>query len=407
MSFLDRNLAKEISWIGIGSIVAQALGLIFMLILARTYSVSDYGLINYTISVGMIVSTFVTAGFPSALVRFISKYINNQEKIDMYFTNVLIATLVILFFVSTVVSVIFRDAGIISIVVGYSLISIYLGIIRGFIIYWKIAIFNVLWNLIKVVVLAIVSYIFFIKSPLFVILLYAFGGLGAIIILELLDLTHIHFHKNYISKRVIKEISSFSIPVTVSMVAYSTLSSIPIILIKSSEGYYWAGLYSAALALTAIFSIIPTAITTITMPKISSIDNKRLRIQYTKQSIKLVLIAGIILFIFIFFFGKLVLQIAFSEKYVASYQFLLVLSAGATFAGLRNVYSALWEGSGRPIISTYDIATASIICISLSLFLIPYLGPIGAAYGYSLGLFTAVLVDLFFWMRYRYSNILN
>ena len=50
MSYLDKNLIKSAALIGIGSVTAQALALCFMLVLARIYSRSDYGLISYTIT---------------------------------------------------------------------------------------------------------------------------------------------------------------------------------------------------------------------------------------------------------------------------------------------------------------------------------------------------------------------
>ena len=170
MSYLDKNLIKSAALIGIGSVTAQALALCFMMVLARIYSRSDYGLISYTISVGTLASTFVAAGFPASFVRFLSRYSDDQNKIDIYFSNILTVTLGILMLVCAAVAVIYRlDVGIISIVIGYSVVYIYLGIIRGFIDYWKIALFNVLWNLFKIVVLVIASYVFLIKSPLFVV----------------------------------------------------------------------------------------------------------------------------------------------------------------------------------------------------------------------------------------------
>ena len=84
-----------------------------------------------------------------------------------------------------------------------------------------------------------------------------------------------------------------------------------------------------------------------------------------------------------------------------------MLSIGAIFAGLRNVFCSLWEGSGHPIIATYDIASASAVCITLSYLLVPSLGPIGAAYGYSLGFVAAVLVDSIYWVKYKYTGKLN
>lgn len=405
---IDSKILKGATWVGIGNVISQALALFFMVILARFYSKADYGLIRYTIYVGTLAATIVAAGFPSALVRFIAKYLGKKEKIDKYFTNIFTITLALLLAVIIGVMIIYKfNIGIISIVIGYSVVYIYLGVIRGFIHYKKIALFNILRNLVKIIVLVVLCYVLFIRSPLFIVLLYAFGGWIAIIVLEIASPTHIRYSPHLISRKVMKEVTTFSIPVMVSMIAFTTLSSIPVIAIKSFYDYEIVALYSAAMTLTIVFGFISVAITTITMPKISNVEDKKRRIKYTVQSFWLVLATGIALYVLIFFFGKLGIEIIFTEKYVLSYPILLILSIGAIFAGLRGVFCALWEGSGHPIISTYDIASASAVCITLSLLLVPSLGPIGAAYGYSLGLITAVLVDLIYWIKYRYTEKLK
>jgi O-antigen/teichoic acid export membrane protein len=408
MKIVDSKILRGATWVGIGNITSQILAFFFMVILARFYSTSDYGLIRYVIYVGTLAATIVAAGFPSALVRFIAKHRGKQEKIDEYFTNIFTITLGLLFAVVMGVTIIYKsNVGIISIVIGYSVVYIYLGVIRGFMHYKKIALFNVLRNLVKIVVLVILCYILLVRSPVFIVILYAFGGWIVILILEVANPTHVHYSPSLISRKTMKEVTTFSIPVMISMLAYTTLLSIPVIAIKSFYNYELVALYSAAMTLTILFSFIPTAIVTMTMPKISNVEDKKQRIKYTVRSLLLVLITGITLYIFIFFFGKLALEIIFTERYVPSYPILIVLSIGAIFAGLRDVFCALWEGSGHPIIATYDMASASAVCITSSFLLVPSIGPIGAAYGYSLGLITAVLVDLIYWIKYRYTGKLN
>jgi len=408
MRILDSKILKGATWVGIGNVTSQILAFLFMVILARFYSKNDYGLIRYVISVGTLVATIVAAGFPSALVRFIAKNLGKQKKIDEYFTNIFTITLGLLFVVVIAVMIIYKfDMMITLIVIGYSVVYIYLGMIRGFIDYKKIALFNILRNLVKVAILLILCYALFVKSPLFIVLLYAFGGWIVILLLELVNPSRIHYSPALISRKTMKEVTVFSIPVMVSMIAYTALSSIPVIAIKYFYDYELVALYSAAMTLTVLFTFIPTALVTITMPKISNVENKSQRIKYTVQSFWFVLASGIVLYIPIFFFGKFALGMIFTEKYVPSYPALLVLSVGTIFTGLRNVFCALWEGSGRPIIGTYDIACASAVCITLSFLLVPCIGSIGAAYGYSLGFVTAVIVDLVYWIKYRHTGKLK
>ena len=404
----DKKILKGITWIGIGNILSQALAFFFMIILARYYSKSDYGYINYVISIGTLAATIVAAGFPSALIRFIAKYLGKQKKLDAYFTNILIINLGLLFAVILGVAIIYRlNIAIISIVLGYSVVYIYLGVIRGFIDYKKIALFNVFRNLIKITILIILCYFLYIRSSFFIILLYAFGGWIVLLILEILKPTQIHFFPNLLSRKVIKEVTKFSIPVMITMFAYTVLANIPVIAIEFYYDFELVGTFSAARTLTIVFSFVPIAIITITYPKIANVENKERRIKYTVQSLKFILISGIIMFTLIIFFGELGLIIVFTEKYASSYPILLILSIGGIFGGLHSAFGSLWGGSGHPIIETYAIITASIVCIILSFILIPFIGPIGVAYASSLGFIGAFIIDLRYWIIYRYTGKLN
>lgn len=402
---MDKKILKASGIVGIGTIISQILGFLFFTILARYYSQSDYGFINYTISVAALAATIVTAGYPSSLVRFIAKHKGKQEVVNEYFSSIITINAGLLFLVIIGVIVIYGfDIGILSIVIGYSVVYIYLGMIRGFIHYTKIALFNILRNLLKIVALIILSYILYIKSPISIILLYAFGGWIVILILELLYPTKIRYSTNFISRKKIIECTKFSIPIMISTYAYSLLTYSPIIALKYFvNDYSIIGIFATAMTLTMVFGFIPLALITITMPTISTIENKKMRIKYTTQSLWIVIISGFFIFACIYVFGENILEFFFTEKYIQSYPILLILSIGAIFSGIRTVFSSLWEGSGTPIISSYDIIVASIICIAMSYLLIPTIGSKGAAYGYSCGLVASVIVDSIFWIRYRYT----
>lgn len=204
-----------------------------------------------------------------------------------------------------------------------------------------------------------------------------------------------------------KEIVIYTMPIMISMLAYTIILNFPTILIKHFYNYELVGIYTVSMTIATIFNFIPTSIVTITMPTISNIESKieakTLRIRYTSQSLKIVLITGILLYAFVIIFGKNLIELFFTKNYSQSYPILLILSIGAIFGGLRNVFCSLWEGMGIPIISTYDIIMAALISSSLSYLFIPYIGPSGAAYGYSFGLIGAVIVDIVYWIRYKGS----
>ncbi len=103
----------------------------------------------------------------------------------------------------------------------------------------------------------------------------------------------------------------------------------------------------------------------------------------------------------------MLMKILLTEKYKASYPILLVLSIGGIFGGAHHAFWALWEGSGHPIIATYGVLSAAVICIVSSFILVPSMGVIGAAFAYSLGNIATILIDSMYWIKYRYNGKLN
>lgn len=391
--------------IGISAVIAQFFGLLFLVIIARFYSQADYGYINYVIQIGGLAATVVAAGFPSAMARFLSRSENNQDKLDRYFSNIFTLTGGLL--VITVLAMIGLygfDIGIISIVIGYSIAYMYLGLNRGLLNYKKIAAYNLLSSLFKILPLLLLCLIFLDKSFNYVLLIYAFAPCLAIFAIEGLISTKIHYSRKYVSGDIIKEVVVFSVPVMISTLGYTALSSIPVLAIKHFYDYQLVGIYSVAITVSVVFTFVPEAINVIMMPAVSRSNNRKSRIELVTQSIWIVLLTGIILYSALLIVGKPFLVMVFTEKYVESYPILVIMAAGAILAGIRNVFCSLWEGSGHPAIATLDICVAAAICTGVGIWLLPGLGPIGAAYGYTLGLTCAVLIDGYFWVRYRYLN---
>lgn len=404
---MNKNLIKASTFVGFSTIISQILGTLFVVMLARFYSVNDYGYISYVMNVGGIAVTIVAAGFPSGLVRFISKNLEDKEKVEEYFSNISTITVGLLFIViASIVNVYGFNIEIISVIIGLSIANLYLAVIRGFIDYKKIALFNIFRNCINLILLCVLCYILNTGSTSFIIMVYAFGSWVTIIVIETVYPKHIRYNLSSISTSKLKEVTAYCFPIMISMFAYTIISNFPVIIIKNFYSYELVGIYTAALTITTIFNFIPTAISTITMPTISSLESKDetniLEINYyTMQSLKIVLITGIILYMLILISGEYLIELIFTEKYSQSYQILLILSIGSIAGGFRNVFCSLWEGIGMPIISTYDIIIASLICTISSYLLVPIIGPIGAAYGYNLGLFASVAIDLIFWKKYN------
>jgi O-antigen/teichoic acid export membrane protein len=83
----------EPSLVGVGNLTAGAVGGIFWLLLASIVEVSDYGILNYYISISTILSTFSVLGLNVTVMTFLPKgeeKLKHQSNMLVLVTNVLI-----------------------------------------------------------------------------------------------------------------------------------------------------------------------------------------------------------------------------------------------------------------------------------------------------------------------------
>ena len=398
------DFVKKAFMLGTGNAIGQAIAFVFFVLLARWMSRDDYGEIRYIISLSSVLGTVALAGLPASMTRFLA-YQKEKEEREKYFTNIMTLFFMTLMIMGLIVIALFSNSLTITIVLmGFTVPLIYLGAIRGLMQYRKYSIFQALRNLIKLAFLFAIFYTIGVKK-LPVLLIYSFAGWGAMLILELVWPAGMRFTPGRISKDVMKRVIAFSIPVMGTTIAYSLFTGLPVLLTTYYKGYESAAVYSTAFTFTAIYSLVPTAILTMIMPKIASIRDKESRMQIFKSSVYLILMAGALLFIATVFFGKWGLNLLFHSKYDSSYMPLVILSLGTIFLSVRGAYSALWEGGGRPIISTYDGVGAVTVMAMLGPLIIPSMGANGAALAFTAGCITAVIISTYFWMQLKKGKI--
>ena len=392
---------KKATLIGTGNILGQGLAFLFLTLLARWMTTEDYGEIRFLISIAVLAATVVAAGLPTTMTRFLAKYNCNPKKRNVYFSNMIAIFLFMLLATEIVVALIYQDELIIILLIlGYSVPLLYMGIVRGLMQYKKFSIAMITRNILKIIILFAVFYFIGITN-ISVLLIYSFGGWLAILLLEAIWPSGLRFKSSAISKPIIKKIVVFSVPIMLTTIAYSILTAAPIILLKSFWNYDTVAIYSTALTFTIVYGFVPTAILTIIMPKIASMNDLNERLKIFRQSVCMIIATGILLWLGTLFMGKWVLVFLFTAKYEMSYLPLLILSVGIIFAGLRNAFSALWEGGGRPIISTYDTAVGAIVAIFVAILAIPTYGPEGAAIAFTIGWMASVTISSYFWIKLK------
>jgi len=392
----DSEMLKKSVMVGVGNVIGQGIAFAFMTLLAVWMSKEEYGKVRYILSLSTVLSTFVASGFPTAMTRFLAKYHDDLPRKYAYFTNIMFIFLISLIITEIFTSIVFMGEWLLLMVIlGYSVSLIYMGTVRGLMDYMKYSIFNIIRNLVKITLLLII-YLYFSITSAPVLLIYAFGGWITIFILEFLWKSDVNFNIKMVSKKLIKDVLLFSSPIFVTTIAYVTVMQAPVLILKYFSDYSEVATLSLAFTLSIVFSFIPVAISTVTMPKIASLRGNEHRIRIFKYSTALILLSGVGLIIPAILFGKQGITMVFKEEYADAYLPFIIISIGAVLAGIRNSFSALWEGGGRPIISTYDTVSAAVVTIFSSIILIPKYGVIGASISYVLGWASSILISSYF-----------
>ena len=392
----NRRLIKSVGLLGMSNIIGQAIAFLTAIILALALSKSDYGYFRYVIRIGNFLVMFIAAGYSSALTRFVAA---DKEKKDAYFSTAAFIVGVVLLAIFPIFLLFKIDIFVYMTTIGYSLPLIYYGIIRGFIDYKKMALFNIFRFGLKLLLVSLIFIFAFLREPLYVIGVYSFGGWLAILIIEARRKTQIHFHWEEISKKIMMALTRFSIFSVLSNVFFNSLITVGYILLEWRYGYSTVADYSMAVTLTALYSFIPGAVNALLMPKVAK-ESIHKRVKLLKQAIILNVSYILIVYILFVFFGMWGLELLFGSKYIGAYLFLIVMSIGSVFGGVETAFGAFWGGVNKPEFAALSVGVAAGVNLAFDFYTISMIGKIAVAWGYSLALFSTVIVNSILYFYY-------
>lgn len=389
----EKELFKSALIVGIGRVVATGLTMVFLIIVARLLTVEDYGYMRFALSMGAIGAFVITSGFPTALTRYLGKARGDKDLQDSYFSNtfvviilLLIASLLVLYILDKL------DLGILLVIIGLTVSTVYLGVITGFILPKKIAIFSIGHSSVKIAFIILLFMVIGNLKSIEVLAVYCIAPLIMLSILELFKPTKVRFKKKSLSGNVMKGLSIFSLPVIFGAIGATILTSIDIILIERFLGLREVGIYSVAKTLTVAFMFVPQAFTTILMPKVAGLKKTEDVVRYFKPTILLTAVVSIGLVVGFYFFGDLAIKILFGEKYLEATNVLLIVSLGMAFSAISWILGGVWVGIGKPVINATAINVAAIVNVIGNLILIPKFGIVGSAISLVIAHFISLVI---------------
>jgi O-antigen/teichoic acid export membrane protein len=395
-----KQIVKYVSLLSISNAITRAISMLFFIVLARLLSVSDYGEFRYLVFLSFIYAVFFS-GLTYALTKFISEDETNIRRNSEYVTNTLFISSLSVFIIALII-LIFNEYSLFLILITLAsfIDYFYIGLARGALDYRKLIGYKLLENIIQ---LGFVLLIYIIYSKI------TFGGavwfyfiscILSMIFFEIFWKTNVSIRFRFLSLEKIRKLIAFAIPVFFGSVGWSIMFSINAVIIKSVLDTEQVGYFSIAFTLAQVFTFIPTAISTIILPKVSGLKNKsNIKPQVTLAVIGNLIISAVILLLLIFF-REQIISLIFGEKYLPAAPLIVYLSLGQIFINSYVIFSSVFQGVNRPGIPSLVILLTGIMNLVGSYFIAIPWGVLGVSIVNMLTcLFTFIIIAVIYYSK--------
>lgn len=406
-------IAKSSFIVFIGIILSKIFGYLFRIIIARSFGPEIYGLF----SLGMAISGFFVSVFGLGLAEGLLRYIpilrgKNKNKEVIYLINTTIKVYIVFGIIGTIISYLsseiianqlFHDPSLVPIIrifsvsmLIYMLQSVFLVVIRSF---ERVStysfLYNILQNLLRVVLLSFFVLIGLKSNGNYVVLSFALSALIVLVVAYLIVKKSVikEFNLSKYKKfpKLRKEFFSYSWPIIFSSVIgliFTWIDSFSLAYYKSS---YEVGLYNAAIPIAMIITFIPDLFMQLFSPMITRMYAKKdysLIEQISKQVTKWIFILILPFSIIILFFPGAALNILFGRDFLLAENALRILLITYLIYSVSSTLPNMITMLGKSRLILLNIVITSILNLVLNSIFIPMktilfmdnsLGIVGAA----------------------------
>jgi len=287
----DWNLAKGSAIFSLGQAFAGLLGFTFSVIVARAFSPSEYGAIQYAITIASVVSIGTQPFGQHVIARFVGKYKENAEQLQQILSNfwvILVALSGITLLLAGTILIIsgMRNVlGTLAVFLGITVFYTYWGMARGFLVPNRLAIAYLGGNLLQLFVAFFVIYVLNIRSTLLILVIYGLCFIIPPLLMQILWPLPIGLKLSNIKLSIVSDLLRFSIPIWISHGCYMIFQTIDILLLEHYWGTAAVGVYAVAKTLATVSLYLPTGVSTFLMPKTAGTPRKLIARCYTEHSL--------------------------------------------------------------------------------------------------------------------------
>ena len=400
VSKLNKDLkliAKSSFIVFLGLALSKVLVYVFRIIVARHFGPEVYGLFALSLMISGWFITISLLGLYEGILRYIPMYRGKKQDERVKFVFGIITKVqvvsgivsgVLLFFLYGFIAInIFDNENLVvflkvfSFVAAFSVISSpFITVLRAYEkIGWYSFISSVGHNILKVLFIVIFIVLGFNSNAVsFSFLIGTFGTLILAYFVAKYKLPRIFSKSNLESEEksdISKEVFSYSLPLLFSSFLFSIFHWVDSFSIGYYKGALEVGFYNAAIPIAMLLTLAPEFFMKLFYPIINkeySRENIQVIRELSKQVGKWIFIINLPLFIILFIFPEVVLNILFGSEYTVSSSALRLLSISSFMVSFTGMIShKLVTMIGKSKLVLFNVVIAGTLNVILNILLVP------------------------------------
>jgi O-antigen/teichoic acid export membrane protein len=275
------------------------------------------------------------------------------------------------------------DVGIFPLCIGLSLFAIYFDLLRGIERFQAMAVFYVTANVVQLA-LVLVAALIHIYSVTLVVTAFGLSCVPPLLAIELQRRSPIHFQVRMLSRRILRELTVFSLPVLLAHAAYTAWYAGDLLVVQHFLGMAAGANYALTKTITLIFIFVPYATTTAVLPRFVHAETRNGG-AYLRAMLFATAVTSLCLLLVLALAGNIMLHFAFHHKYADASLTLLPVSLGMALYSLYIVLESWVVSRGRPVVHAIAMTIMAVVTLGGDAILVPMYGPKGAGEGFVLG----------------------
>lgn len=397
-----RKYFSDSKYVFLNSILERATFFIFYLILARTISKTDFGIVTTIFSFINILQAIFDFGFPFYLQREAATGNDFQKKLN----TVLVVKLISFFLFILIPLIYFSFAQTVNyrlvILISFSNFLMSLSLIFTLVLYGKNLYKNsfILLSISRVTFFIVLLILLLLNLGLEVLLLaFIFSSVVYFIaLIAPLKKIDVKINLKLFSFSELKEIARSSLPMGVGLIFVMMYDRIDILLIQQIIDYKAVAVYSIAYSLYRALQIFSSAIVIPAYGDYSShyFKNGSLPLVRIKKDFGLLLIMSLSLIITAFILSDPIVRFFYGDKYFSSIEILKYLSLALPAIFLNNFTGVISNSIRKEYIPVISTGSAVLVNILLNIVLLKTMGILGAVIATIITEFIVFFVQLYF-----------